>query len=193
MATYNFEKLYFLVVDDNRHMRMLISNILRGFGVRYIFEAEDGSDAIRELRSNPIDIVICDWVMEPLDGFDFVKLIRSAPDSPNPFVPIIILSGYTEHFRITGARDAAATEFLAKPVSAKTLFSRIASIIDHPRPFVNAKHYKGPDRRRHASSTYKGLERRGMDNSSLNQVSSDDAVNGSRQMSQDDLDALFAK
>ncbi|MBL6933268.1 MAG: response regulator [Rhodospirillales bacterium] len=146
--SYNLERLNFLVVDDNRHMRLIVKSILYSFGVRSVVEAEDGADAFRELRTYSADIVICDWKMEPLDGIDFTRMVRTASDSPNPFVPIVMLTGNTEQRRVVEARDAGVTEFLAKPISAKSLYSRIAGIIEHPRPFIRAKHYFGPDRRR---------------------------------------------
>jgi two-component system chemotaxis response regulator CheY len=192
MSRYNFEKIYFLIVDDNRHMRVIISNILRGFGARHIHEAEDGSDALREMRTTPIDIVIADWVMEPLDGYDFVKLVRTAPDSPNPYAPIIMLTGYTEHHRVTGSRDIGVTEFLVKPVSAKALLSRIISVIDEPRPFVNVKHYTGPDRRRHRNTSYVGSERRGTQQS-LSEVAKNVQSGTQDNLNQDDVEKLFAK
>jgi len=52
------------------------------------------------------------------------------------------------------------TEFLAKPITAKTCCCALTNIIEHPRPFVRAKGYFGPDRRRR-SEEYAGPERRG--------------------------------
>ena len=94
------------------------------------------------------DVLIVDWHMQPLDGLDFVRLVRTASDSPNPYVPIIMLTGYTEYARVVEARDAGINEFLAKPISAKSLYLRFAAIIDNPRPFIRTKKYFGPDRRR---------------------------------------------
>ena len=56
--------------------------------------------------------------MEPLDGLDFARLIRTASDSPQPFVPIIMITGYTEEARVRAARDVGVTEVLCKPVTA---------------------------------------------------------------------------
>ena len=145
---YNLERLNFLVVDDNRHMRFIVRSILYALGGKAIVEAEDGADAFRVLRTYSADIVICDWKMEPLDGVDFTRMVRTASDSPNPFAPIIMLTGNTEQRRVVEARDAGVNEFLAKPISAKSLYSRIASIIENPRPYVRTSHYFGPDRRR---------------------------------------------
>lgn len=159
MGGYNLERLNFLVVDDNKHMRALVKTILHSLGSKNVAEAADGADAFKELRHFPADIIICDWNMSPLDGLDFVRLVRTGKDSPNPFAAIIMLTGHTEMHRVVEARDAGVHEFLAKPISAKGLYSRIRSIIERPRPFIRTASYFGPDRRRRQIE-YKGRERR---------------------------------
>ncbi len=101
--------------------------------------------------------------MEPLDGLDFVRLVRTAKDSANPYVPIIMLTGYTEYRRVVEARDAGVNEFLAKPISARALYQRFASIIDNPRSFIKTKNYFGPDRRRQNLSAPRGVPERRKD------------------------------
>ncbi|HYD31255.1 MAG TPA: response regulator, partial [Azospirillaceae bacterium] len=159
MTGYNLERLNFLVVDDNKHMRALVKTILHALGAKSVLEAADGADAFKELRHFPADIIICDWNMSPLDGLDFVRLVRTGKDSPNPFAAIIMLTGHTEMHRVIEARDAGVHEFLAKPISAKGLYSRVRSIIERPRAFVRTPTYFGPDRRRRQMD-YKGKERR---------------------------------
>jgi len=181
MSDYNLERLNFLIVDDNRHMRALVTSILHALGVKNCVDASDGADAFKELRHFPADIIICDWNMDPLDGLDFTRLVRTGKDSPNPFVPIIMLTGHTEMNRVVEARDAGVHEFLAKPISAKGLYSRIRSILERPRPFVRAGLYFGPDRRRSNNPAYRGPERR-----KDQQGGGDDGEN-----SQADIDALL--
>jgi two-component system, chemotaxis family, chemotaxis protein CheY len=156
---YNLERLNFLIVDDNKHMRALVKGILHALGSKNIREASDGADAFKELRHFPADLIICDWNMSPLDGLDFVKLVRTGGDSPNPYVPIIMLTGHTELVKVIEARDSGVHEFLAKPISAKALYARIRTIIEKPREFIKTKRYFGPDRRRNQGD-YKGNERR---------------------------------
>jgi len=141
-------------------MRMVLTQILRGFSLGRIIEVDDGADAFAEMRASAVDFVIYDWMMEPLDGYDFTRLVRTAKDSPNPFIPIIMLTGHMEVFRVMQARDAGVTEFLAKPVSAQTLYRRIVSVIENQRAFVRAPQFVGPDRRRHKTSNRVGEERR---------------------------------
>ncbi len=68
-------------------------------------------------------------------------------------------TAYSEIQRVVEARDAGITEFVAKPLSAKTLMARITAIIEHPRPFIRSTRYFGPNRRRRTSD-YTGPERR---------------------------------
>jgi DNA-binding response OmpR family regulator len=75
-------------------------------------------------------------------------------------VPIIVISGYTERERVLAARAAGANEVMTKPITAKALYSRLVEVIEHPRPFVRAPDYFGPDRRRAQDSNYDGPERR---------------------------------
>ncbi len=145
---YNFEHLAALVVDDNRHMRMLIASVLHSLGIKYVYEAGDAAGAFGELKTRPIDIVFTDFLMEPLDGLDFARLVRTGSDSPNPYVPIIMITGYTEEARVKAARDAGVNEILCKPVTAEGIIQRVLEIIERPRPFIQTAKYVGPDRRR---------------------------------------------
>ncbi|HEY5238993.1 MAG TPA: response regulator [Rhizomicrobium sp.] len=160
MSGYRFDRLKVLVVDDNQHMRKLIVTILQAFGVLQIFEAPDGQRAWSVLRDTNPDVVLLDWMMEGMTGLDVVKLIRTSPASPNPFVPIIMLTGYTHIDHVRQARDAGVNEFLAKPVSVKAILTRLMAVIEHPRPFVRTKAYFGPCRRRRGLDEYRGPERR---------------------------------
>ncbi len=121
MGGYNFENLIVLVVDDNKHMRRVVKTILQALGVSRIAQAADGNEALEELRVGAADMIVCDLQMGPMDGIEFVRAVRNDPESPNPYIPIIILSGFTELGRIKEARDAGMNEFLAKPISVATL------------------------------------------------------------------------
>ncbi len=154
MHRIDFNKLRFLIADDNPHMRRILRTLLHSFGAREVYEAEDGATALEMFSHSAPDIVICDWAMPIFDGLELTQIIR------NPFVPIIMLTGHSEKRRVMVARDAGVTEFLAKPISAKALYQRIISVVAHPRPFIRTKNYFGPDRRRNTANTYIGPERR---------------------------------
>ncbi len=154
------ESVSFLIVDPNAFMRSLVKNVLNVFGAEKFTEADDGAEAFKAIQDRVPDIIVTEWMMDPMDGLDFTRLVRSGKDSPNAFVPIIMMTAYTEKLRIVKARDAGITEFIAKPLSAKTLMARVTAVIEHPRPFIRSKQYFGPDRRRRQTSDYKGPERR---------------------------------
>ena len=94
-------------------------------------------------------------------------LVRTASDTPNPMLPVIMLSGHTEPKRVAEARDAGVTDFLSKPVSPKALYLRIEQVILRPRQFVRAKAFEGPDRRRHRDDKYSGRRRRQADDPTI--------------------------
>jgi len=163
MSGLRFDRLRILVVDDNQHMRKLVATILQAFGCTQIVECVDGEHAWSCLADANPDVILLDWQMSGMTGLEFVKKIRTDPNSPNPFVPVIMLTGHTHIDHVRMARDAGANEFLAKPVSVKAVLSRLMAVIEHPRPFVRSKSYFGPCRRRRAMDDYRGPERRGMD------------------------------
>lgn len=165
MKAYSLENVSALVVDDNRFMRTILANVLRGLDVRNIAEARDGHEALEELRSTPTDLVVMDWEMERMGGMQLLQTIRSGKRGINPLIPVIVVSANTIARNIIQARDAGMTEFLAKPVSAATLYARIVSIIESPRRFVRTGSYFGPDRRRRFDPEYAGPKRRGEDES----------------------------
>lgn len=153
------EKVKILVVDDNNHMIKIVKTILRGFDVKDLFDATSAEEGFEFFRSNPVDLIITDFVMDPVDGCDFVRKVRTSLDSPNTFVPIIMLTAYAEKSRVEMARDSGVTEFCVKPVTPMELYRKVCAVINAPRPFVRTKMYFGPDRRRR-SADFDGQERR---------------------------------
>lgn len=160
MVRIDFNRLRFLVVDDNAHMRRILRTLLHGFGARDVYEAEDGASGLEAFSHYSPDIVITDWVMPTLDGLELTRMIRQPDTHNNSYAAIIMLTGHSEKGRVMAARDAGITEFLAKPISAKGLYQRIVNLVANPRPFIRTKTYFGPDRRRNVNPNYAGPERR---------------------------------
>lgn len=158
-----YDLLSILLVDDNQHMRLLIWEILRAVGVRHIFEASDGAQGLQMMKDHPIDIIMTDLSMVPLDGIDFVRLLRNSPKSPNPMTPVIMVTGHSTLSHVHQARDAGVNEFLTKPITARGVLERISLVVDHPRPFVRSTTYFGPDRRRRVNPRWPGPYRRAED------------------------------
>ena len=141
-------ELKVLLVDDNEHMRAIVGTILKGIGIVNLREARDGSEALEALRTWPADIAIVDFRMEPMDGVDLTRLVRNAADSRNPFLPIIMMTGFADRPRVEEARDSGVTELIVKPVTARAIIDRLNAVVNRPRPFVRTPDYFGPQRRR---------------------------------------------
>lgn len=152
--------LHVLLADDNPNMRAIVAAMLKSVGVGRLTEADDGAGALEALRRETIDMAIVDFRMKPVDGVAFTRAVRNDADSPNPYLPVIMMTGHSERSRVTEARDAGVTEFVAKPVKAGTLLTRIEAVILRPRAFVRAPGYFGPDRRRTQPKGYAGPFRR---------------------------------
>jgi CheY-like chemotaxis protein len=160
MIRIDFNKLRFLVIDDNAHMRRILRTLLHGFGARDVYEAEDGATGLEAFTHYMPDIVLVDWAMPIFDGLELAQMIRQPGVNANPYAPIIMLTGHSEKKRVMAARDAGITEIMVKPISAKALYQRILNVVANPRAFIRTKSYFGPDRRRSVSSNYVGPERR---------------------------------
>ena len=160
MVRIEFNRLRFLVIDDNAHMRRMLRTLLYGFGVREVQEAEDGAAGLEAFNQHSPDVIITDWSMPIFDGIELTQMIRQPGANPNPYVPIIMVTGHSDKQRVVSARDAGVTEFLAKPISAKSLYERLVNVVANPRPFIKTKTYFGPDRRRNVNPNYAGTERR---------------------------------
>ena len=156
----SLNSLQVMLVDDNQHMRAITSAILKAAGIRKILEVADGSSALAAMRQHQVDIAIVDFNMFPMDGVEFTRLVRNSPDTPNAYLPIIMMTGHSEKNRVLEARDAGVTEFMVKPITAKAVFDRIQAVIVRPRPFIKSRVYFGPDRRRSNPPAYGGDKRR---------------------------------
>ena len=140
--------LRILHVDDDSWTCNIVREFLNAFGIVDIRAVRDGHEAYAELAEFDADIVITGWVMAPIDGYEFAQMLRWAPDSPNPFVPIIMLTSRNTVDQVERARDVGISEYLIKPFTASGLRQKILSIVETPRRFVRAPQYFGPDRRR---------------------------------------------
>ena len=119
------QSLNVLLVDDNQHMRAIAAAVLYSANIRTVREASDGAAAFEILRQHPIDLAIVDFNMFPLDGVGFTRLVRNSAESPNVYLPIIMMTGHSEKKRVTEARDAGVTDFVVKPITAKAVLDRI--------------------------------------------------------------------
>jgi DNA-binding response OmpR family regulator len=155
-----YHTVRFLVVDDNAAVRMIIKEILRGFGAGNVEWAPDGAAALQLLKAQPFDFLITDMVMPGVDGVQLSKAIRSGETRAKADAPIIMLSGNMDRASLVAARNAGVSEFAAKPVVVAHLHARIEACLRKPRPFIVSEGYTGPCRRRNPAEFPFG-ERRG--------------------------------
>lgn len=157
------ESVSALILDDNAHMRGLVRVILASFGMRRIEEAADCNEALAHVAGGDIDIAFIDFKLSGLDGIDFCRSIRLDPNSPNRYLPLVMITAYSERRRVIDAINAGVDEFLVKPVRAVDVANRVNAVIERRRPFVKCTDYFGPDRRRRDDPRHKGPWRRASD------------------------------
>jgi DNA-binding response OmpR family regulator len=185
-ATSDYLKpISFLIVDDKSYMRHVMKGILESLGAKTIDEAEDGKSALMSMRSWPPDIVLTEFRLHPMSGFELLKAIRAEKGTVR-FTPVIMVTSETRREKVILARNAGITEFVAKPFNAKNLILRIREVVERPRPFVDAGVYFGPDRRRRTEILAEGEDRRGQGKPAPGPEPK------SRSMTQDQIDRLIA-
>ncbi len=156
----NFGNLRILVVDSDQELRNLTRDMLDTIGIPQVYTVSDGGRTFGELRDREFDKVILERQMEPVGGIDLTRMTRTASDSPDPHVPILMVTAAPSLQDVTEARDVGVSEFLIRPFSVDSLRSRITAIINNPRAFIQVESYFGPDRRR-VNREFKGEDKRG--------------------------------
>jgi CheY-like chemotaxis protein len=158
---YDLSRLSMLVVDDSAEVRRTVLDLLAGFGVGRRLEAPDGRSALEILAREWIDLLICDWIMSPMDGVELVRAVRRTADEQKAMIPAILVTAYADQPRLLAARDAGANEILLKPFTGERLYRKLIAVIESPRAFVRSPRYVGPDRRVSRDLDFIGFERRG--------------------------------
>ena len=163
----NLKSLNILLVDDHLNMRRLWSAILKGFRLRTLYEAGTATEALEQIKSLNIDLVIVDQILPDLKGSELIHLIRMSDDSVEPMIPIIACTADSRKPVIYELLNAGADEILTKPVSPQAVWQRLVAITTKRREFVRTPTYFGPDRRRAHDPKYRGPERRQPDEDEL--------------------------
>jgi DNA-binding response OmpR family regulator len=147
MKKLNLTKVNVLVVERHLFIRQLMRDVLRALGVHNV--ALSYADELFDDTSmeNPPDMIFTDW-SPGLDGVDLIKSIRRNQANLDRFIPVVVISAFTDLEHVCQARDAGMTEFLAKPVTGANIYRRICSLVEHPRNFIETEIFFGPDRRR---------------------------------------------
>jgi two-component system, chemotaxis family, chemotaxis protein CheY len=155
----DFSNLTISIIDNSPRIRKTVRRVLRSFGVPDGPDFSNGTSALAQFRHTLPDIVILDVDVTPTDGIEITMFIRQSLHSSNPYLPIIMMVGNSDPRRVVAARDVGATEIIAKPLSAPSLYGRITQVLDHPRRYIRTTSYFGPDRRRR-NTLWVGRERR---------------------------------
>ncbi len=121
-----------LVVDDYSTMRRIIRNLLTQIGYTDIDEAADGGDALQKLRAVHYGLVISDWNMEPMTGYDLLKQVRA--DDKLKSTPFIMVTAESKTDNVIAAKKAGVDNYIVKPFNAATLQQKINSVMTPAKP-----------------------------------------------------------
>ncbi len=133
---YNFEELQtmpfdtnisVLIVDDYKTMLRIIRNLLKQIGFEDVDEAYDGTDALKKISQKKYGLIISDWNMQPMNGFDFLKSVRSSPESKE--IPFIMVTAESKTENVLAAKNAGVDNYIVKPFNAETLRSKVESVL----------------------------------------------------------------
>lgn len=149
-----------MCVDDNKNSHRILRTLLSAMRIKKFNLFLDSGNAFEMMEVLKPDILIVDLLLDQANGLDLIRKIRTDPSCVNQYLPILVLTAHTERARVEEARDAGATEILCKPITARLLYDRLVWMIERPRPFIRAKGYVGPDRRR-VLRDFDGSDKRG--------------------------------
>ncbi len=143
----NLRNVTTLLIDSDLFTRGLVAQMFRGFGMDSPNVCDSGQQAKHYLTHHYADLVVIEAVLPDMPSADLIRWIRRQEKSPFRFVPVIVMSGYTQLRHVATARDAGANLVVKKPFSPAALFDRINWIARNERPFIEAGEFTGPDRR----------------------------------------------
>jgi len=126
--------LTYLIVDDSRFNRKIVREALSLFGARRTRDAKDAIEAMKILSEEPVDLVLTDYEMPLVTGVELTRMIRKSKEVLNPEVPIIIISGFSEEYRIREAIAAGIEEYVTKPFAADKLLCHVTRALGVAHP-----------------------------------------------------------
>jgi two-component system chemotaxis response regulator CheY len=116
-----------LVVDDFSSMRKIIRGLLKQLGFENIDEAADGTAAFEKMKEKKFSLVISDWNMEPMTGFELLKRVRADDTLKN--TPFILVTAESKTENVIAAKQAGVNNYIVKPFTAETLKGKLTSVI----------------------------------------------------------------
>ncbi|HXX50303.1 MAG TPA: response regulator [Xanthobacteraceae bacterium] len=115
-----------LVVDDYGTMVRIIRNLLRQLGFLDVDDAADGASALKKMSAKRYGLVISDWNMEPITGFDLLRRVRANPELEN--TPFIMVTAESKTENVIAAKKAGVNNYIVKPFNAQTLKAKIEAV-----------------------------------------------------------------
>ncbi len=115
-----------LVVDDYSTMVRIIRNLLRQLGFADIDDAADGAAALAKMRDKRYGLVISDWNMEPMTGYDLLRQVRAEPGIAQ--TPFITVTAESKTENVIAAKKAGVSNYIVKPFNAQTLKAKIEAV-----------------------------------------------------------------
>ena len=112
-----------LVVDDYQTMVRIIRNLLKQLGFENVDDASDGASAMVKMRDKKYSLVISDWNMEPMTGFELLQKVRE--EQALSQTPFIIVTAESKTENVIAAKKAGVNNYIVKPFNAQTLKSKI--------------------------------------------------------------------
>ncbi|MDQ0506703.1 response regulator [Xanthobacter agilis] len=117
-----------LVVDDYKTMVRIIRNLLKQIGFEDVDEASDGAEALTRLKERNYGLVISDWNMEPMTGYELLKQVRS--DDALSSIPFIMITAEAKSENVIAAKKAGVNNYIVKPFNAQTLKGKIDAVFE---------------------------------------------------------------
>jgi two-component system, chemotaxis family, chemotaxis protein CheY len=123
-----------LIVDDYNTMVRIIRNLLKQLGFENVDDASDGTIALQKLRAKKYSLMISDWNMEPMSGYDLLMKVRADPAFGK--TPFIMVTAESKTENVIAAKKAGVNNYIVKPFNAQTLQQKISSVFpdDTPAP-----------------------------------------------------------
>ncbi|WP_029005572.1 response regulator [Azorhizobium doebereinerae] len=117
-----------LVVDDYKTMVRIIRNLLKQIGFEDVDEASDGTEAFTKLKERQYGLVISDWNMEPMTGYELLKRVRD--DADLSAIPFIMVTAEAKSENVIAAKKAGVSNYIVKPFNAQTLKGKIDAVFE---------------------------------------------------------------
>ena len=127
MSGFDFSHFTILIIEDSDFVRHIVRKYLVEMGFKEVLDAANGMDGIAELKKNP-DVIVCDIEMEPLNGFEFLKLLRKQP-GPEKALPVLFLTSSANAEYVQRAIDLGVNAYLLKPVMPDTLCKKLGDVL----------------------------------------------------------------